>query len=209
MKKLLDFFIKVEDDKPAQETKTPAPTVVSSISSIGQEDSEIKKQLVDALEKANMEGYDYFEFARAVDSQANIVPSEELRYKTSFAMASSMGVTTDKLVSSADFYLSILKKKEDEFNTAMEQHSNSAIVSKEASIKKYDADMLSLSDQIKKITEQINALQQQKTAMSNDISSAKSEIEKVKNNFYATLKIFTGRITTDVEKIKAYLIGVK
>jgi hypothetical protein len=48
-------------------------------------------------------------------------------------------------------------------------------------------------------------MQQQRTAMANEISKSQAEIAQVENNFNATLKVFTGRISSDIEKIKTYL----
>jgi chromosome segregation ATPase len=216
MKKILDLFVKVEDDAPKKEPEIKSAPVeksasipVSTTSSIGQEDVEIKKQLAAALEASNQEGYDYFEFAKSVDAQVNIIPSEALRFQSTFAVATSMGLSADKLLSSAQYYLDILKRKEDEFDTAIEQHAKKSIVAKEDSIKNLDAQMQEKAAQIQKITEEINGMQQQKTSLMNEISSAKAEIERVQNNFDATLKIFTGRISADIEKIKSYLTGGK
>jgi len=203
---ILDLFIKVED-VPEKSAPAPAGPVTSPAQSIGQEDADIKQQLADALEKANQEGYDYFEFARSVDNQAKLIPSEALRFQSTFAVATSMGLSADKLLASAEHYLNVLKKKEDEFNKALIQHQGTAVTTKEEAIKKIDADMQAKAEQIQKITVEINGLQQQKTDMINEISTAKSDLERVKNNFYATLKIFTGRITSDIEKMKSYLTG--
>ncbi len=211
---LMNLFVKVEDDgkgkeevKPSQ--KSPSPPVasipVSSISSIGQEDAQIKKQLGEALEKANQQGYDYFEFAQSVDALIATLPSEELRFRTAFTVVSSTGVSAEKLLSSAQFYLDILKGEENKFKTAVDQHAGNSVEAKERSVQKMDADMQAKTDQIRKLTEEINALQKQKTDTLNEVAGAKAEIEKVRNNFAATMKIFTSRISGDIDKIKSYL----
>jgi hypothetical protein len=213
---LMNLFIRVEDkEEPAQ---TPVKKVVSSptvappvipvsppVSSIGQEDVEIKRQLTSALEAANQPGYDYFEFAKSVDAQAALIPGEALRFQSTFAVATAMGLSADKLLSSAQFYLDVLKNKEDEFSSALGKHSKGSIDAKENSIKEIDGQMQVKAEQIKKFTDEINVLQQQKTQMINEVTAAKAEIEKIKNNFYATMKVFTSRISGDVEKIKSYI----
>jgi len=211
---IMSLFIKVEDDnkgkeeaKPSSQQKsTPIVSIpVSPISTVGQEDIEIKKQLIGALEKANQPGYDYFEFAQSVDNLASTLPSEELRFKTAFTVVSATGVTAGTLLSSADFYLGILKKKEDEFNSAMVKHSNDSVVAKENSLQTMDTQMQEKTELIKKLTTEINELQQKKLTTMNEVTQAKAEIEKVKNNFAVTLKVFMTRISGDIEKIKSYL----
>jgi len=216
-KGLMNLFFKVEDDgKDSKETPiipaqpqfaSSAPSAVASLPSMAaQEDATIKKQLADALEAANQPGYDYFELAKAIEALASILPSEAQRFQSSFASVASMGVTPEKLLSSAEFYLSVLKKKEDEFNKTVEQHMAEAVTAREDEAKKYDADMVSKGEQIKKLTEEINAMQQSKTAIINEISSNRAQIEQVKNNFSATMKVFVDRINSDMGKIKTYLV---
>lgn len=222
MKKFLDFFVKVEEQSKPEEVKPiqaipqtsrslPTDGMSSTMpASIGVEDEAIKKELMVALEKANLAGYDYFELAKAVDAQASIIPSEALRFQSAFAVATATdpSITADKLISTATHYLDVFKKKENEFNKAMEQHSAAAIQGKEKQIADIDTEMKAKAEQINALTQEINALQQQKTTMQNDLSGAKADVERVKNNFYATLKKFTDRITSDIEKIKTYLGGV-
>ena len=215
---LMNLFFKVEDVEkdsskkmdekiplPVQpQVASPASAPLSSM--VTQEDATIKKQLAEALEAANQPGYDYFEMAKSIEAQASIIPSESLRFQSTFATISSMGITPDKLVTSAEFYLSVLKKKEDEFNKTLEQYMSTAVTSKEEGAKKFDADMLAKSEQIKQLTADINTMQQQKTAILNEISSSRAQIEQVKNNFYATMKVFVDRINADIGKIKSYLV---
>jgi DNA repair exonuclease SbcCD ATPase subunit len=216
-KGIMNLFFKIEDDGketqpekaiPAQPQFATAP-VASGITLSGttpaQEDIAIKQQLSEALEKANQPGYDYFELAQSIQAQAAIIPSEAQRYQSTFAVVAPMGVTPEKLVSSAEFYLSILKKKEEEFNRTVEGHTAEAVTARENDTKKFDADMQAKSEQIKKLTEEINIMQQQKTTIINEISSSRAQIEQVKNNFNATMKVFVDRINSDIGKIKAYL----
>ena len=44
---------------------------------------------------------------------------EATRFKSAFAMASSMNVTTKQIMDSADFYLQILGQEEQKFNKAL------------------------------------------------------------------------------------------
>jgi hypothetical protein len=214
---IMNLFFKVEDTEndsikkkdekiPPQVQPQFAPSAPAPLSAmVTQEDATIKKQLAEALEEANQPGYDYFEMAKSIEAQASIIPSESLRFQSTFATISSMGITPDKLVTSAEYYLTVLKKKEDEFNKTLEQHMSTAVTSKEEGAKKFDADMLAKSEQIKQLTADINTMQQQKTAILNEISSSRAQIEQVKNNFYATMKVFVDRINADIGKIKSYL----
>lgn len=208
---IASLFFKVEKNEPVEAApvvQAVAPVAAASSASavIAREDAEIKKQLTIALEQANQAGYDYFEFAQAIEAQASIIPAEAVRFQASYAAAATMGTTVDKLLSSAQFYLSVLKGKEDEFNKTVEQHMAEAVTSREQELTQFDGDMQAKADEIRKLTEEINALQQKKTALINEVSVSKSQIEQVKNNFSATMRVFVDKINADIEKIKQYLV---
>lgn len=208
---IASLFFKVEKNEPVEAVpviQAVAPVAAASSASavIAREDAEIKKQLTIALEQANQAGYDYFEFAQAIEAQASIIPAEAVRFQASYAAAATMGTTVDKLLSSAQFYLSVLKGKEDEFNKTVEQHMAEAVTSREQELTQFDGDMQAKADEIRKLTEEINALQQKKTALINEVSVSKSQIEQVKNNFSATMRVFVDKINADIEKIKQYLV---
>lgn len=208
-KNIAGLFFKVEKSEEVKETATSpvAASIPVSLPStaVAREDEEIKKQLTAALEQANQSGYDYFELAQAVQAQASIIPSEALQFQASYAAAVPMGVTLDKLIASAQFYLSVLQKKEDEFNKTVESHMAQTVTSREKEVTQFDGDMQTKAEQIKKLTDEINDLQQRKTAIINEVSTAKAQIEQVRNNFSATMKVFVGKINSDIEKIKQYI----
>jgi chromosome segregation ATPase len=205
------FFVKTVEIPDTSATSQPQVSQPQSSQpqstqpQFGQEDKEIKQQLIDALEKANLPGYDYFEFIKAIDAQMSIIPSEATRFQSTFAVAATAGCNVQTLLSSAQHYLDVLKGKEQEFVTAMDKHSSDAIGGKEGQITSIDDETKKKSEEIQKLTQEINVLQEQKKTLTNEISSNKIKIETVKNNFFATLKVFTDRINNDINKIKQYL----
>jgi hypothetical protein len=207
------LFFKTVDEESTESQTQVQPAIIQQQTAqpanqqiqVGQEDKEIKQQLVIALEQANLEGYDYFEFAKAIDAQVNIIPAEQMRFQSTFAMASTMGVTINILLSSAQHYLDVLSTKEKEFLTAVDKHSSDAVGGKEEQMKKIDSDMSQKAEQIKTLTQEINVLQQQKTTISNEIASNRVKIDTIKINFYATLKVISDRIKSDIDKVKQYI----
>jgi hypothetical protein len=199
------LFFKTVEVPNTSKPQQAQPIVQQTQGIIGQEDSAIKEQLLSALEKANLPGYDYFEFIKAVEAQASLIPSEATRFQASFAAAATMNVKVETLSSSAAHYLSVLSKSEQDFLTALEGHSNKSILGKEDEIKQLDMDMSKMVEQIKTLNDQINKLQESKTALTNELSKNKAEAERVKTNFYTTLNVISGKIKSDIEKIKTYL----
>jgi hypothetical protein len=199
-------------DTPVSEksapTARPVPQSAASgpISAGGIEDPQIRDSLLKALEDANQEGYDYFEFAKAVEQQKSFVESEQIRFQTTHAAASVMGVTPEKLVGSAQFYLGILNQKEKEFLTALDQNKLSQVDQKKKEIQTIEANIAQRAEQINRLTQEINDLQQKKVRIAGELSASEQKIETVRGNFYSTLKAIVGRVSADIEKIKKYLI---
>ena len=68
-----------------------------------------------------------------------------------------------------------------------------------------DAAIKEKADTINKLTQEINELSVSKTTILNEISESKIKIQKVQNDFAATLKIFIDRIDGDKLKIEQYI----
>lgn len=209
---LKNLFFKVVEDETTpviQQKPVPVTQPIVQQSSIGQIDASISQQLTEALEKSNQPGFDYFEFAKALQAQESIIPAEQLRFQSVYSMATTMGTTKDLLLNTAKSYLDVLKGKETEFLDAVGSHTMTEIGGKEKAITDIDTQMQQKSEQIKKLTEEMNMAQTQKTTLMNEISASKAEVDRIKNNFYATLKVFTDKISSDIQKIQQYLGGIK
>ena len=212
------FFVKDEEPKKeeAQESKqpqqeTPAPTIAKTptppTAETAKPDETIAQTFIDAIEAANVPGFDYLEFAKVVDSLKPSIPAEQAQYTTALTSAQAIdkSVTYDKLIETSGVYVKVLQDKEEEFKTFLSNKYSADIDSKEAKIISIDDQIKNRAEQIQRITEEINDLSNTKVSITNEISESKSKIEQVKNNFYATYQLFIGKINSDVEKIKKYL----
>ncbi len=207
------------EEAPVAETATattstpaPAPTAAASIPPpaapvAGAEDEAIKDSLSQALANANLDGYDYFEFAQAVEAQKKFIPAEQTQYQSAFAMAASMGVTADSLIANIGHYMDVLKGEAGKFQEMVDGQIAENVTSKEEELAGIDATIAEKAEQIQALTDEINQLSASKTELSGAITDSRAQIEKVQGNFGATLKVFIDRLTSDEEKIRKYLGG--
>jgi hypothetical protein len=196
-----------EDKKLSTPTTTPVTVPSSTYYPVGgvkpgiatpAVDPTISASLSKAMEDANLPSYDYFEFAQAIEQQASIIPDEATRFKSVGMMAAQMGATPDKLIEAAQKYLGVLKSKEDEFVKAMKENIEAVSqAEKEAS---------GIDTRISELMAEVTKLQSEKQSKIDGVGQSRAKIESVKANFYATLQVFTGKITADIDKIKTYLI---
>lgn len=212
-KKLLSLFIEVEPDKeetPVQLTEKVVQNPISAIpvnTNNGKTDTAIAENLAGVLEAANMSGYDYFEFAKAIDALVTQIPSEQIRFQTVFTTAAVMGITKQKLIESTEHYMNVLKSEADKFSEMVAEQIKSNVTIKEESLAEIDKTIQDKAALIQQLTNEINTLTTDRATVANMVSESKIKIEQVQNDFAATLQIFVNKIAKDKEKINTYIGG--
>jgi hypothetical protein len=171
----------------------------------GIEDSQIRESLLKSLEDANQSGYDYFEFAQAVEQQKKFVEAEQIRFQTTHAAASVMGVTPDTLIASARQYLTVLADKEKEFLQALNQNLDLEVGKKKKDIIAVDAQITSKTEAINRLSQEIGDLHKKKVQLETEANASALKIESIRLNFNTTMQSIAGKISSDIEKIKQYL----
>lgn len=206
-KNIMNLFIKMEDDPKPDVKPEVKPVVTAPVAnaSAGRTDEKITQGLVKALEDANLDGYDYFEFAKTLDALRPSMPAEQNLYQTAFATGAVMGATKDNLLRTAQHYMGALESEHAKFQDLCKEQTENTVTGPEKQVAAVDEKIKVLAEQIKAITDEINTLSASKVKVSNDISDSKAKIEQIRNNFAATLAVFTGRIQGDLEKIQKYI----
>jgi len=187
-----------EEVKP---TSTLSQPVINSTVEV---DEEILSQLSEVLEESNLEGYDYFEFRGSLENMKSVIPGEAERFKGAFAAVASF-VTVERLLETADYYLTKLGEKNGEFKSYVESMFAEKVLAKEAKAEEIDQAVAARNEQITLLNKEINDLQEEKTTALNEAITEKGKIEKVQINFGTALKKITEGIGADKTKIGTYL----
>jgi len=221
--KIKGMFFEVPEDEKAEEpvvekesNSTPEPvttnTALPEVSSEvpqdikGETNQDIFKSLSDALEEANMEGFDYFEFGQVLEKFKDKMPSEESRFQAAFTSGSVMGATKKKLLASAQHYLAVLNAEAEKFSAFYKDQYKKVVTDKEESLNGIDEAIAQKRSQIELLEQEINDLTKSKSAVNAEIFENKGKAEKAKNDFITTLNVFLNRINSDVEKIEKYIV---
>jgi len=178
---------------------TPAPLAGGAVN------EQIARSLSAALEEANIEGFDYFEYAKTIDALRPTIPSEMTLFQTAFATGTVMGATKKKLLDSADVYMRALELKEREFKEEVRSRTNDTVLQREKEAQDIDTTIAQKNAEIQKITNEINQLAERKNRLVSEIAENRSKIEKVNADFASTLAAFTGKIRADKERIDKYI----
>lgn len=183
-------------------TTTPKTEVVTPTGKVSDKFYEI---LFGAMETNNQPGFDYLEYKKSLQTLAKMPMDEATRYSSAYAAAQAMGVSSQQLNDSAQFYLNVLKTEDSKFQESVNAQRQKQIGSKEKAIADLDATIKAKGEQIAKLTQEIAAHQEDMGKMKAEISEAVVKIETTLSDFHATYSDLIGQIGQDVENMKKYL----
>ena len=164
----------------ADATTAPTPTE-------GKVSSKFMDVLLGAMEKNNVEGYDYLEFKKSLKNLAKVGNMDEgTRFQSAFAVAQPLGVNKAKLLETANFYLKILQDEETRFETALKNQRSKQIGSREEHIQKLAQSIEQKKKQIEQLQKEIAINQKEMDKIKSEISSSVTKVEGTKSNFVAS-----------------------
>ncbi len=199
--------IKKSSPTPPKTSPTPSSIKESNQGRAGKVDSKFTNILLKAMDANNIEGFDYLEFKQSLKSLEKMPMDEATRFKSAFAMAQTMGASTDKLAKTAQHYIEVLKKEEQKFEQALENQQNQHINAKLEQVKKYESAIQSKAEKIKQLTKEIEEHQKKKESLNQQLQEAKVKMENTKNDFIASYNLLVSQIDQDVDNIQKHLKG--
>lgn len=161
--------------------------------------------LTHALEKNNLPGFDYLEFKLSLGRLAQMEIPEDTAYKSAFATASTVGLTKDKLVSTAQHYKEVLVKEKEQFDLALNNQLQKRVNSKRQEVEKLKSQIEAWRQQIEKLESQITRSQATIDDADNNISAEMKKIQHTKDSFEHTHQSILNQIDLDLQHIREYL----
>jgi predicted nucleic acid-binding Zn-ribbon protein len=218
LKNLRSIFI-VEEEAPAKsKASSPAPNTPSSkeqaprpVSKAPEtnRDGKVTQKFTDillsAMDNADLEGFDYLEYKKSLQSLQKMNMEERTAYQSAFAMAQTMGATPQHLVSTAQHYLKALQEEEQKFEKALSHQQESRIGAKRQEQQTLTKTIQDKEAQIKKLQAEILEHQQNLGKLDGDIKQADLSIANTKNDFFASYQNLVKQIQEDITKMQEYL----
>ena len=161
--------------------------------------------LAKALAKNNLPGFDYLEFKQSLARLKELGMDTSTVFKSAFATASTVGLTKDKLLTTAAHYKQVLAQEKRQFDSAMENQINRRVKGKQEEAEKLKKQIDEWRKQIEHLQQRMN--QAQETIDSSD-SHIKRETEKIhstRDNFEKTFRSIQQQIDEDIADINTYL----
>ena len=177
----------------------------SSIPQTGKPDAKFVDILLKAVEKDNLEGFDYLEYKSSLQSLSGMDMDEETKYKSSLAMAQTMGATPAKLIKTANHYLSTLNKEKSKFEEALKGQKAKQVTGKESSIKQIEQGIEGKRKKIAELQKEIERDTKKMEQMKAGINKAAAKVQKTSDSFHYAFNVVTGQILSDIEKMQKYL----
>lgn len=205
------FIVQAPSDGKSAEATVSKPVTtnnavpVAAPISTGKPSDKFYEILFGAMETNNQPGFDYLEYKKSLQTLAKMPMDEATRYSSAYAAAQAMGVSSQALNDSAQFYLNVLKTEDSKFQESVSIQRQKQIGSKEKAITDLDATIKAKGEQIAKLTQEIAVHQEDMGKMKAEISEAVVKIETTLSDFQATYSDLTGQIGQDVENMKKYL----
>ena len=187
---------------PSQNSTSSAPTPKPTG---GKVTDKFMNILLGAMDKNNLDGFDYLEYKQSLQSLQNMDMDESTRYQSAFAMAKTMGATPANLLETANHYLTVLKSEEQKFGQALVNQKDKQIGDRRQRMEKLDQTVAQKRQQIEQLNKEIEQHIQESAKIKDQITDATVKVENTKNNFVVTYQLLTGQIEEDIRKMQTYL----
>ena len=225
LKKFTSLFYESDAPKPEATAKTELPAPVDHGTALGpvvvpaivpraskppiaipgQADPEMLKILEDAIEEANIPGFDYIEFRDVLANMSTLGLPEPKMFQAAFASAQIAKVDKLTLLNAIDFYIKVIETKATEFHDYVAGLEATDVSGKDQAIS--DLDKL-IEDDAAKIQELTAAIQERRKKQ-DDLRMEKAQADlDIKNKtaaFEATKATVIDKLTSDRNKIDTYI----
>lgn len=224
LKNLKSLFI-IEEEGPKKETESapagkgkpaagprsasPPPAADGDGGSprSGQVSQEFTGVLLKAMERANLEGFDYLEFKNALNNLKKVEADESKRYRSAYALAQTMGTTPAQLIQTAEHYLAALHAEEKAFEEALAGQMQSQVGNRMEQVAAVEKAIQDKEARIQQLQKEVEQHRQDIAATQAEVNSAKAKMEDTKRDFIASHDNLVRQIQGDVENIKKHLTG--
>lgn len=161
--------------------------------------------ITSVLERSNLPGFDYLEFKQSLAALEKMNMDKETSIKSAFATASTVGLTKEKLLNTAEHYLKILSKEKAEFEDAMQNQIKVKVEGKKEEVNKLRAMINNYKKEIEKLEAQIHKSQETIDSSDMKIKQEADKIHKTQESFETIYSSIQEIISKDMDNFKQYL----
>ena len=161
--------------------------------------------LTNALQAANLPGFDYLEFKQSLNALSEMHFDEEMSFKSAFATATTVGLTKAKLLETANHYKAIIEKEKEKFDAALKNQQQERIDKKKEEQQKLSDKIIEHRATIMKLQEEMAAFEKTITVINKDIASDSEKLEQQKAKFEMAHTSTINQMNKDIDGIQKYI----
>ncbi len=161
--------------------------------------------LVNALQKGNLPGFDYLEFKQSLGALSELHMDEGTAYKSAFATASTMGLTKEKLLKTAEHYRQVLNQEKVQFDAALQNQMNQRVKGKQDEVALLKRKIEEYKAKVVELEKLISQSQATIDHADEDIQQSLEKIERTKESFEFTHRSIINQIDIDIQNIQQLL----
>ena len=161
--------------------------------------------LVGALHHNNLPGFDYIEFRQSLNKLSGLSMDEATVFKSAFATASTIGLTKEKLLKTANRYRDVVGGESMKFDSALNSKIKSKISDRNVKVEQAKKKIEAFQSEITRLEEQIKLYADGIETAKKEIETDKEHIKTTGVNFEKTLNTILDQIDRDILNINQYL----
>lgn len=158
--------------------------------------------LLKALIANNQKEFDYIEFKQAVIKMKDLNIGEDIAVKSAYATGSTVGLTKESLIDSAEKYQKILETEKSAFDDALNSQIENRVKSKYSEAENAQAKINEYELKISKLNNEIVKLKEEIASIDIDIKESELRLKETKSNFENTYESLKEQISQDIQLIK-------
>lgn len=196
------------EEAPISVTNTGTVNPVQSFNIPVTGDGVFDKNFNDAFQKVladnDLQGIDYLELKKALIQMSGSGLNDAMSFQTVFTTlrVGDASLSKQKLTSSIDYYVNILKEEEKEFKSEMTDNVEREINARRKEAADLNTKNADLVQQIQNINEQISQNQQKALQLNAEAADFEAKIGQTHKNFTVTLAHMISGLETDKVKIE-------
>ena len=161
----------------------------------------ILETLHNAMNKANLPGEDYYELTKAVKAMGNINLSDDDKLRSAIAALSTKGLTVEKVIDSATYYLEVLENEKRKFYTAFENKIKGSINADKKRITKLKEAIEEKNSTIVELKNVIAKSQKKIKELEDEILKSDEKVAGIEESFLYTYEHVINKIKEDIENV--------
>ncbi len=178
---------------------------LSNVFSADELDPRFVDVLIKALERNNLEGFDYLEFKQSMEALEAMGQDETTAIRSTFATASTLGLTPAKLFDSAAYYQKVLQDEKVAFDASMQRYEAERIEGKRREKQAMQQRVNDLKTKIAELEKQISTAQAKIDSADDEITTAQEKRAENEAGFKTALDTITAQIQHDLNQMRTVL----